>query len=44
MKEKIERIRKMLKKHNIDAWVVFSHHSYDIHSKYLLQKISLVLL
>ena len=38
MKEKIERIRKMLKKHNIDAWVVFSHHSYDIHSKYLLQK------
>ena len=38
MKEKIERVQNMLKKHKLDAWVVFSHHSYDIHSKYLLHK------
>jgi len=38
MKEKIERVQNMLKRHKIDAWVIFSHHSYDIHSKYLLQK------
>ncbi len=38
MKEKIERIQTVLAKHNLDAWVVFSHHSYDIHTKYLLEK------
>ncbi|MHA1304060.1 MAG: M24 family metallopeptidase [Candidatus Heimdallarchaeaceae archaeon] len=38
MKEKIERIQRILKQHEIDGWLVFSHHSYDIHSKYLLEK------
>lgn len=38
MKEKIERIQKVLRKHEIDNWIVFCHHSYDIHLKYLLEK------
>ena len=38
MKEKIERIQAALTKHEINAWIVFSHHSYDIHTKYLLEK------
>lgn len=38
MKEKIERIKKVLRKHEIDYWIVFCHHSYDIHLKYLLEK------
>ncbi len=38
MKEKIERIQKVLQKHDIDNWIVFCHHSYDIHLKYLLEK------
>jgi Xaa-Pro aminopeptidase len=39
MKEKIERIQKVLQKHDIDNWIVFCHHSYDIHQKYLLEKL-----
>jgi Xaa-Pro aminopeptidase len=38
MKEKIERAQKVLQKHNINNWLVFCHHSYDIHLKYLLEK------
>ncbi len=38
MKEKIERVQQVLKKHKIDGWIVFCHHSYDIHQKYLLEK------
>ncbi|NPD89915.1 MAG: aminopeptidase P family protein [Asgard group archaeon] len=38
MKEKIERIQNVLQKYNIDSWIVFCHHSYDIHLKYLLEK------
>ncbi|MHA2255864.1 MAG: M24 family metallopeptidase [Candidatus Heimdallarchaeaceae archaeon] len=38
MKEKIERIQKVLQKHDIDNWIVYCHHSYDIHLKYLLEK------
>ncbi|MHA1201503.1 MAG: M24 family metallopeptidase [Candidatus Heimdallarchaeaceae archaeon] len=38
MKEKIERIQNILRKQKIDGWVVFCHHSYDIHLKYLLEK------
>ncbi|MEE9411273.1 MAG: hypothetical protein V3V41_10130, partial [Candidatus Heimdallarchaeota archaeon] len=38
MKEKIQRIQNVLKNHNVDGWIVFCHHSYDIHQKYLLEK------
>lgn len=38
MSEKIKRIQDVLKKHNVDGWIVFCHHSYDIHLKYLLEK------
>ncbi|MHA2358496.1 MAG: M24 family metallopeptidase [Candidatus Heimdallarchaeaceae archaeon] len=38
MKEKIERIQNVLQSNNIDAWIVFCHHSYDVHLKYLLEK------
>jgi len=38
MSEKIKRIQNVLKKHNVDGWIVFCHHSYDIHLKYLLEK------
>ena len=38
MKEKIERVQQVLKEHEINSWIVFCHHSYDIHSKYLLEK------
>ena len=38
MNEKIERIQGVLKNHQIDGWVVFCHHSYDIHQRYLLEK------
>jgi len=38
MKEKIDRIQKVLLKHDINNWIVFCHHSYDIHLKYLLEK------
>ncbi len=38
MSEKIKRIQNILKKHNVDGWIVFCHHSYDIHLKYLLEK------
>ena len=41
MKEKIDRIQKILHKHDIDGWMVFCHHSYDIHQKYLLEKLIL---
>ena len=36
--EKINRIQKILKAHGIDGWIVFCHHSYDIHQRYLLEK------
>ena len=35
MSEKIERIQKALVKNNIDGWIIFCHHSYDIHQRYL---------
>ena len=38
MKEKIDRIQDVLKKHEIDSWMVFCHHSYDVHQTYLLEK------
>lgn len=38
MQEKIDRVKDVLKKHEIDAWVIFCHHSHDIHAKYLLEK------
>ena len=38
MSEKIERIQNVLKNHNVDGWIVFCHHSYDIHQRYLLGK------
>ena len=38
MKEKVDRIQQVLQKHEIDSWIVFCHHSYDIHLKYLLEK------
>ena len=38
MEEKINRIQKILKAHGIDGWIVFCHHSYDIHQRYLLEK------
>lgn len=38
MNEKIERIQNVLKKHELDGWIVFCHHSYDIHQRYLLEK------
>ncbi len=38
MSEKIKRIQNVLKNHGIDGWIVFCHHSYDIHQRYLLEK------
>jgi len=38
MKEKIERIQNVLQKNDVDAWIVFCHHAYDVHLKYLLEK------
>ncbi|MHA1828684.1 MAG: M24 family metallopeptidase, partial [Candidatus Heimdallarchaeaceae archaeon] len=38
MKEKIKRIQNVLREHKTDGWIVFCHHSYDIHLKYLLEK------
>ncbi len=38
MKEKINRIQNVLKMHGADGWIVFCHHSYDIHQRYLLGK------
>ncbi|MFW9853262.1 MAG: M24 family metallopeptidase [Candidatus Thorarchaeota archaeon] len=38
MSEKIKKIQDVLKKHDLDGWIVFCHHSYDIHLKYLLEK------
>ncbi|MHA2357202.1 MAG: M24 family metallopeptidase, partial [Candidatus Heimdallarchaeaceae archaeon] len=38
MKEKIERIQKVLQNYEVDAWIVFCHHTYDIHLRYLLEK------
>ena len=32
------RVQEVLKKHNVDAWVIFTHHSHDIHLRYLLEK------
>lgn len=37
MKEKIQRTQEVLKKHDVNGWLVFSHHSYDIHTKYFLE-------
>ena len=38
MNEKINRIQDVLLKHKLDGWIVFCHHSYDIHQRYLLEK------
>ncbi len=38
LSEKIDRIQAVLDNHNVDGWIVFCHHSYDIHQKYLLEK------
>ncbi len=38
MKEKIERIQKILRNRNIDAWLIFSYEGSDIHSEYVLEK------
>ncbi|MCE7743049.1 MAG: aminopeptidase P family protein [Candidatus Heimdallarchaeota archaeon] len=38
MKEKIKRIQSVLKNHGVDGWIVFCHHSYDIHQRYLLER------
>ncbi|MHA1685478.1 MAG: M24 family metallopeptidase [Candidatus Heimdallarchaeaceae archaeon] len=37
MSEKIARSQEVLKKHDTDGWLIFSHHSYDIHTKYFLE-------
>ncbi|MHA1203183.1 MAG: M24 family metallopeptidase [Candidatus Heimdallarchaeaceae archaeon] len=38
MNEKIKRIQSILKDRGIEGWIVFCHHSYDIHQRYLLEK------
>ena len=38
MNEKIKRIQSILKNRGIEGWIVFCHHSYDIHQRYLLGK------
>jgi len=38
LNEKIKRIQSILKDRGIEGWIVFCHHSYDIHQRYLLEK------
>ena len=38
LSEKIDRIQTVLNKHNVDGWIIFCHHSYDVHQRYLLEK------